>query len=211
MVQTMILVGVGIVGLFAIALLAFARVGLKNREALQHAATELGLAWTPGEGTFDMGEIRGTYQGQDIHVYHRTQDTGTIERTLTVVQIDLHPPIPVPFELGHENVVTKLRRWVLRRTDLEFDDPSFDALYYVRSDHPETIKRIFNATTRAALVRMGKGSDDLQVRSDRIRWESARGVAHADDVVRVVKAGCAAAMSIRAALPRSSRGAPVTG
>jgi hypothetical protein len=211
MIHTMFLVGVGVIGLFALAMLAFARVGLRSRTAMQEAATALGLPWQEGGDSFDMGEIRGTFEGQDIHVFHHERGGGPVDRSVTVVRIGLHPAIPTSFHLGHENVLTKLGRLVLRHTDVEFGDAPFDDLFYVRSEHPDVIQRVFNAETRAALVAMAEGSDDLSVHPDHIRWESTREHPDAADIVRVVKAGCAAAASIRASLPRSLRGAPEVG
>lgn len=196
------------VGTIVVALtFLLVRRGNQFRKALQDAATELGLSWS-ASGRFGPGTVAGVYRHQPVHIHTRVEGIGSFARLMTVVEIDFDPPIPIEFELQHENVLTKIRR-VFGQPDLEFGDPEFDKLYRVRSPHPEAMQRLFSAATRAALVTMAKGSADFDVNPTRIFWEQTGRVDNPKTLVRVVKAGVAAAASIRAALPRAPRHGPV--
>ncbi len=197
-----LLPAVAIVFIIAMVALVMIRQGLAARGAMVEAADELGLTWT-ATGALAPGEITGAYRDQPVRVFLRQEGVGSFARLMTVVEIEFDPAIPMAFELSHESVFTRIRR-ALGRPDIEFNDPEFDALYRVDSPHPDSVRTLFSAPTRAALVTMAKGSSDFDVNPTRILWKARKRIYNGKTLVRVVKAGVAAAASMRAATPRGA-------
>lgn len=169
--------------------------GFRSRDAFKEAADKLGIAWNETE-PFAPGECTGVIDGDTVRIFIEKVGQGSMERQLTAVEVDLVPPLEVQFEIGKENIITRL----FRRAgvhDIEFDDPAFDKIYRITGTDHVAIRRLFTADVRAALVMVAKGSDDLIIRPEMIRWEAGRRVFRADELVRVAHAALSAARGMR--------------
>lgn len=169
--------------------------GLRFRNAFQAACDELGLHWE-STGLFSPGTCTGVVDGETVEIFLDRQGVGSFERMLTVVEVHLNPPIAGEFDLRRESIFERLSH-TLGVHDYEFDDPAFDKMYKVSGQDPELLGRVFNSDARAALVLMSKGSTDLRVTPTRVRWEFSGRVLAGTKLVRVARAGLAAAQAMR--------------
>lgn len=191
--------GYNLVGLVVFLVLALISTlvwqGLRSRDAFKSAAKELGLKWVQTQ-PFAPGECTGSIEGDTVRIFIEKQGQGSLERTLTAVEVDLVPPLEADFTIGKENVLTK----VFRRAgvhDIELGDAEFDEIYRVTGPDPDVIRRLFHKDVRAALVLLAKGSDDLIVRPELIRWEAGRRVYSSAPLVRAAHAAVSAARGLR--------------
>lgn len=186
----------GLIALLVVLLIAaLMLMGLRARQAFQTAAKQLGLAWEQTE-PFAPGECTGAIDGDVVRIFVEKVGRGSLERQLTAVEVDLVPPLETPFTIGKENVFTK----VFRRAgvhDIEFDDKDFDDIYRITGPDPAAIRALFNKDVRAAMVILSKGSDDLQVRPEFIRWEKSGRVYDPKVLVRAAHAAVSAARGLR--------------
>ncbi len=185
-------------GLLFVVLALIGRVmwqGFLSRDAFKEAADKLGIAWNETE-PFAPGECTGTIDGDTVRIYIEKVGSGSMERQLTAVEVDLVPPLDVEFDIGKENIITRLFRRAGSH-DIEFDDAPFDKVYRISGHDHVAIRKLFTTDVRAALVLMAKGSDDLIIRPEMIRWEAGRRVFRSDELVRVAHAACSAARGMR--------------
>lgn len=184
--------------LICVVLLLIGRVmwqGFRSRDAFKEAAEALGIAWNETE-PFAPGECTGTIDGDTVRIYIEKVGQGTFERQLTAVEVDLVPPLEVEFEIGKENIFTRMFR-TAGVHDIEFGDPAFDRIYRIRGEDHVGIRKLFTSDVRAALVLLAKGSDDLIIRPEMIRWEASHSVFRSTELVRVAHAAVSAARGMR--------------
>lgn len=194
---------VAIIGLLALLIFLLIRAGLRYRHALRETAEVLGCNWESG-GFMDPGAVVGSVDGEQVDIFPHKQGVGSFERLLTVIEIDLTPPMDAEFRVGRENVLNKLSH-TFGVHDHEFDDGPFDDLFLVNGADPEELDAIFNPDARAALVDFAEGSDDIHVTPARIRWEKSGRCMNAELMVRVTQAGVLAAKAMRRGVKRVSR------
>lgn len=195
MAQYLWIVPASFFSLVVIILLMLVRNGLMFRRAFQEAARQLDLEWISG-GVFGPGEVTGSIDGEQVDMFVARQGMGSFERMLTVVEVDLVPPLKAEFKLGRENLFNRIGH-TFGMHDFEFGDPSFDALYRVSGPDHDTLRAVFNDDARAALVEFGERSSDIGVTPGRLRWERSGRVMDAKVLVRVAKAGVLAAKAMR--------------
>jgi hypothetical protein len=170
-------------------------LGLRSRRAFQEAARQLGLEWDRG-GLFTPGELVGVHDHESVRVYVTTHGYGTLQRVLTIIEIDFDPPIGSRFHVVRESVLDRIAH-VLGLHDVDFGDPAFDRLYKVKGEDPERLREVVNPSTRTALTGIAEGSDDVEVTPARLRWQRFGRVLDAHTVVRVVKQGVVVAKAMR--------------
>lgn len=186
------------VGILSLVILLLGRIiwqGFRSRDAFKEAADALGISWSETEA-FAPGECMGTIDGDTVRIFIEKVGQGSLERQLTAVEVDLVPPLDLEFEIGKENIVTRLFRRAGMH-DVEFDDPAFDKIYRIKCEDHVAIRRLFTSDVRAALVLLAKGSDDLIIRPEMIRWEAGRRVFKSEELIRAAHAAISAARGMR--------------
>lgn len=185
----------GIVLALVLVILVVVLGNLRAARAIREAAEALRIEYREG-GLFVPGDASGIVDDQAVDISQVNQGLGSFQRTVTVVDVHLHPRIYTRFHLGHENVLSRSTK-VFGVTDIEFGDRVFDGLFLVRGEVEEAVRALLVPEARQALVEFAANADDVEVTPERFRWQASTTVRDAKVLVDAVRAACDAARAMR--------------
>lgn len=168
---------------------------LRAARAIREAAEALRLEYREG-GLFVPGDASGIVDDQAIDISQVNQGLGSFQRTVTLIDVHLHPRIYTRFHLGHENVLSRSSK-VFGVRDIEFGDRVFDDLFLVRGEVEEAVRALLVPEARQALVNFAAAASDIEVTPERFRWQVNAAVRDPKVLVDAVRAACDAARIMR--------------
>lgn len=133
---------------FILFIVFFAFIGLlgyfanKRRiEKLREMASLLGLHYAEGEEVPNDKEwqISGTYNGNRIELFGKSEGHGKSRQTNTYVVTYFRKPHPHIFSISKDHAVFKLLSFILPQ-DVEIGDESLDTKYYLKGESAEKLK-----------------------------------------------------------------------